>query len=549
MTHLTDLQCSLYVDEALSADEARVVISHLDSCSRCQTRAAGFVNEKGVIASSLRIEDRVVVPALVPKFSKTISLRDFAVANVLMGIIFWSSQFLWKTLFGELIVNALTEIALIYIPDIYELTVSTALYFLKEGTAMIDTYLGYIVVSLIVLAAMWIAFSYRKSRTGISVFLLLAVTGGVVTPPSANALEVRHTDEIGMVSVTEAETINDTLVIVGETVVIDGSINGDLLAFGERVVINGTVHGNLITGAESISIRGEVDGFVVTAGSSVELNGAIVGGDLWAAGESVRVDSDSRVARNVSIFGETLSVEGDVGRDLSVFGEILELSGSVGEDVEAFTQRINLFGDARVEGDLRFRTSDETNLQQSATAKIGGEVQFLSESELFESNEYATGAFYKWELIRLVSAFMAGFALLWLIPELRHLKLSGGVDGIKTTGIGLVSLVSLPIIALLLAITVIGIPLTIIGLFFYVFVIYFAKIVVASMLGQMLLASTTKQESLPLTLLAGLLVVLVVVNIPGIGGVINFILTMVGIGMLVQRVLDYSSRLGEKEVA
>jgi hypothetical protein len=30
---------------------------------------------------------------------------------------------------------------------------------------------------------------------------------------------------------------------------------------------------------------------------------------------------------------------------------------------------------------------------------------------------------------------IAGFALLWLIPELRYLKLSGGVDGIKTTGI------------------------------------------------------------------------------------------------------------------
>ena len=57
MTHLTDLQCSLYVDEALSADEVRLVTTHLDSCSRCQTRAAGFVSEKGIITSSLRIED------------------------------------------------------------------------------------------------------------------------------------------------------------------------------------------------------------------------------------------------------------------------------------------------------------------------------------------------------------------------------------------------------------------------------------------------------------------------------------------------------------
>jgi len=44
------------------------------------------------------------------------------------------------------------------------------------------------------------------------------------------------------------------------------------------------------------------------------------------------------------------------------------------------------------------------------------------------------------------------------------------------------------------------------------------------------------------------LVVLLAVNIPGIGGVINYVLTMVGIGLLVQRILDYSSGLGEKEV-
>ena len=52
MTHLTDLQCSLYVNEALPADKAPLVISHLDSCSRCQARVTVFVNEKGIIASA-----------------------------------------------------------------------------------------------------------------------------------------------------------------------------------------------------------------------------------------------------------------------------------------------------------------------------------------------------------------------------------------------------------------------------------------------------------------------------------------------------------------
>jgi len=216
----------------------------------------------------------------------------------------------------------------------------------------------------------------------------------------------------------------------------------------------------------------------------------------------------------------------------------------VGEDFEVFADNVSLFGDAKVNGDLRFRTDDEDSLQLASTDMVGGEIEFLSWREERPSrNRYVTGKFYLHQLLHLVSAFIAGVALLWFVPGLRDLTLAGGIAGLKSAGIGLVTFISLPVIVVLLAMTVIGIPFAVISLFSWLLVIYAAKIVLASTIGQMMLSSTEKYDSLPLTLLAGLVVVTVATNLPAIGGIVNIILTIVGFGMIVQFVLSYASDL------
>ncbi len=406
---------------------------------------------------------------------------------------------------------------------------------------MIDTYLGFIVVSLFILTLTWLAFSYRKARATLSLCLLATIGGSLLAPPSANALELRRSDD--MVTIEATETIDDTLIVAGDTVVIDGTINGDLIALGRRVIVSGSVGGNLITFAEAVTVRGQVGGFVLGAASSLEFSDAIVKGDLWGAAAVVNISRESRIGRNAIIATEMASIAGDVGRDLIAAGENLELSGTVGEDFEAFSNRVSLLGDARVGGNLRFR-HDESNLHRSSTSVVGGEVEFLSlHSEFEPGNKWVSGEFYLWQLLRLVSAFIVGITLLWFVPSVRGVTLSGGIAGLKTAGIGLVTLISLPIIMVLFAITVVGLPFAVICFFSWLLAIYFAKIVLASVIGRLLLGSSERKDSLPLTLLAGLVVILIAVNLPAIGGILSFILTIVGIGMIVQLALTYTSSL------
>ena len=136
---------------------------------------------------------------------------------------------------------------------------------------------------------------------------------------------------------------------------------------------------------------------------------------------------------------------------------------------------------------------------------------------------------------------LVGVALFWLIPGFRNVAVSGGLDGLKTAGIGLVTLVSVPIIAAIIAIiaiiaiTLVGLPFSFIAVIAWLLLIYLAKVVVGAFVGRMMLSSTRYGENIALVLLAGIAAILVAINLPAIGGVINFLLTIVGMGLIVQR--------------
>ena len=537
MTHSTDLQLSMYADAGLPADEAVVVSRHLETCATCQAKLAAAKDETRFIAAALQTEPHEVTPQLaMPKFSRPASLRDFAMANVATGLVIWLAQFLWKTLFGELAMNAATWITSIYLPDIYEITSATALYYLREGTAMFDAYIGFIVLSLSTLTAVWLLLVYRKSRAAASLCLLMFMGATVVAPAPANALDFRRDD--GVITIAETETIDDTLVAAADTVLIKGNVTGDLVAAGRRIDIDGSVAGNVFAFAESVTVRGTVGGLVMGAGSTFELAGAVVGADLWAAGEKVIVDTDARVAGNATLAGQNATVEGSVAKDLHTFAELLELNGELGEDLEAFGNRVRLLDNAHVGGNARLRIDSEDRLERADGARVDGEVEFLDMPEEFkETNRYASAEFYLWQTARLVSAFLVGLALLWLVPGFRTVSVNGGIEGLKTAGIGLVALVSVPIIAAIVGVTLVGLPFSFIAIFAWLVIIYLAKIVVGAFIGRMMLSATSYQESTALILLAGVAAVIVAVNLPAIGGFINFVLTMIGIGLIVQRLL------------
>ncbi|MEM9620279.1 MAG: polymer-forming cytoskeletal protein [Pseudomonadota bacterium] len=534
MSHLTDLQLTWLADAALvdGPDDAHAH-AHLQDCPHCQQRLALLQEETQVLSTALQADDGLDQAVAIPPFRQPLTLRGFAFANLATGLVIWAAQFLWKTLFGELAVNVTAWFTSLYFPDFYAVLSAAALYYLEEGTAMFEAYFAFVVVSLLFLGLLWVVLKYRKTKAAAAGCLVVVFAGGLA-PDLAQALELRQSDEV--VTIAADETIDDTVLIAAETVLIEGTVTGDVVAVGRRIEMSGQVQGNLITFAETITVTGQVDGTALGGSSDYSLRGAVIAGDLWAAAEKVAIDEDSRVGRNATVAIESASVSGMVGADLYAFAETIEVNGALGRNLEVFAYRLRLLDDARVGGDVRFRTDNKDLLHRSPGAEIVGEVELMGLPDDFqERSRYATVEFYLWQAAWLVGAFVTGLIFLWLVPRCRELALGTGGAALKTVGIGFLGLITIPIGAILIALTVVGIPLSIITLAAWMLGVYLAKILVAAMLGRMLFVDS---DAVVKNLLVGLAIVVVAINLPFVGGVISFLLTLVGLGLLLQYLFE-----------
>jgi len=538
MDHLSEIQCSTFVDCSLDKELEDAIERHLQSCAQCKQRIDILREERQLIQDALT-SDYVMHTSPIPKFNNPLTLRDFALANVITGLLIWLSHFLWKSLFEEFAVNTFSQLAAAYFPDIYELMVSATLNFIEQGTVMINNYLTLIVSITSVVAVVLLARLFRKSRLGIGVCLLASVALWAQSNPS-QALEIRFSDDDDLIVIPASEIIQDTVILVGDDLRIEGEVQGDVIAIGERIVVTGVIQGNLVSFAESIALEGRVGGLTLMAASAIDLQDAVIGGDMWSAAGHTTINDDTSIQGNGVFAGELVSHSGVVGRDFLAFAETVELSGEVVDDMDVISGRLTLVENAQIGGNLRFRSGDENNLQRSPNVSIAGEVEFIQRTQDFNPRpRFMRGNYYLWQVVYLVGGFLVGLLFFWMSPPLRNSRLESGFAALKTAGFGLLGLLGTPVLLALLAITLIGLPFSVIGFFLWITAIYLAKIVLARQVGQLVLSTAGKEEKLWLALLIGLVIIIVLTRMPVIGGVLNFILIVLGIGLLAQLVIAY----------
>jgi hypothetical protein len=173
---------------------------------------------------------------------------------------------------------------------------------------------------------------------------------------------------------------------------------------------------------------------------------------------------------------------------------------------------------------------------------VGGLVDRQLVEREQRRNRYATVGFYVRQIVRLGAAFVTGLLLFWLFPALRTLVLPDLGAALRSAGIGLAATVTLPVLAVLLCVTVVGIPLGIATFVLGALGLYFAKTVVAQLVGRRLFRSPVGEPHYAATLLAGLTIVIIAINVPFVGGIVNAVATLLGFGMIVTVIYAHFTR-------
>jgi cytoskeletal protein CcmA (bactofilin family) len=527
MTCPSHVTHSMYADGALRAPEAAALERHAATCTACTARIEALYRESAVLRSALRDVDDALP---IPRFAPPPRARDFVVLVLGIVLIGGFSTAFWRTV-AAAIPSELSWLSPLESGTLFEGAIGALSFIVYEGTAMWTATLNFLGTALVVAFAAWLAFSAARHRAFAGMAAVL-VAVAIALPSTGHAFEIRRS-QMGDVTVAADETINDTLLAMGQTVTIDGNINGDLLAFGREVIVRGNVTGNLVTGAQRITIEGTVGGSVLGGAEDLTLANGRIGGNLYGFGNDVEITAGANVTGNAIAGAESVDVDGRVGVDLRGFGKTVNVSGAVEGDVDAYAGTVTLASTARVGGNVRGHVDTAGDLSVASGAAVGGSVDEQLVEREQRRNPYATFGYYFGQVVRVGAMFLAGLLLLAVFPVLRDVSLPNAMAVLRSGGIGLAAAVTMPVAAVLLCITVVGIPLGLLTFVLGAIGLFFAKIVLAQIIGRAVFRAPQAPPHYAATLITGLLITIVAINLPWFGGIANFVLTLVGFGIIV----------------
>jgi cytoskeletal protein CcmA (bactofilin family) len=245
----------------------------------------------------------------------------------------------------------------------------------------------------------------------------------------------------------------------------------------------------------------------------VVIHGPVEIGPGQTAGDVIVAHGDVTVAARGRVTGDLIVASGDV-----------RVAGSVEGDLVSLADRAVLGPRARVGGDL-FYGDDKPVIPPGAT--VEGDVERV---HIDEGLGFAAGLAI-WLGIT-ISALLLGLMLLWLFPRAAAAVYETARERLGAAfGFGLLAFIVLPIVAVLLLVTVVGLPLGLLLLLALAPIYALAYTVAAYALGQRILGP---ERGRFVAFLAGLAILRVLAIVPVLGGIVWFAATVFGLGLLVR---------------
>jgi hypothetical protein len=318
---------------------------------------------------------------------------------------------------------------------------------------------------------------------------------------------------------------------------------GDVLTAGRNVSVSEAVPGDVVLAGGDVRFSGVADGSYLGAGGEQEIDGRIansiraaggtirirssVGRNVTAAGGEIQVEEGAVVGRNAYLAGGVVRVTGRIEGSLRAAGGEVTLNGPIRGDVVVEAGALTIGPRARIGGNLEYRVQDGP-ITIDPASDVQGVIRALPPRP-----EGGRGGRVLFRVARVLAFLLAGGVIVALFPR----ATSAASDALRTRalaslGFGFLWIVAVPVGIVVVAVTLIGIPLALIAAPLFVTSIYLAPIPAAVWLGDRLVTSTPRwlRWGRLSEFLAGGLVIATVGFVPVVGPLLRVLVAVVGIG-------------------
>lgn len=318
-------------------------------------------------------------------------------------------------------------------------------------------------------------------------------------------------------NVTIDYIVDGNLFVCANTVTIDSQIGGDAFIIAKNVVINenGYVFNNLFTIAESVEIKGVIyDAFALAE------NFTIYGGYVY---------------RDLKVSCNTLNINGIVGRNAFVNCSTLGFNTDQGNN-------------GIIYGNLNYTSDSQVSIPEDT---VKGTVNYTEPKVSPDKSVSSIISDYILDL----GEFLAFVLIIWLVCLVLAPKFLANTNkyvGKKTLGIlgyGLLTLIAIPIACVILILLQLTSGFSLFLLALYVLSIIISKSLFTITANNYVCSKLkiNKNTGIFGMLIVSGIVIWAITQIPYIGGLISFIISVLGLGILVVSILPKRAEKNSKE--
>jgi len=516
MNHFDEMTCLMYLEGQLDRSRALELSAHVDSCGECRALLRALERESKRLAQALLEEDepvpaRLLSPA-VGEHTPWGWIVSFGLAAAGVYTV-WTGIDQIQEQLGQAGFTGGNLFTMLLFGGVFWKGWNTVTNFIE---ILAFTTLGILAIGLL----------RRSWRRWTTITLVMgAVLFALALPRAAGAAEVRKGHP--SIEVGKDEVIKNDLVVFGGPVRVDGTVDGDLIVFGEKVTVQGHVTGDVIVFCQSVNVEGQVDGSVRAFTNNISVSGTVARNVIAFAG-TVDVDSSSKIGGEVIAFTGNSSMDGHVARDYTAFGGQATLGGFVGGNAYVHAdQSFTITSGAQIDGTARFRGQKQPEVDPHAKLASPLQIEIVKKTP-----SYASWRFWFHQALFWGAAFVFGLVLILIVPQFFSRVVASNREYVFSPLLGFAALVGVPLLAIIVCITVVGLGVGIASILLWLVALYAAQTFVGAWIGEMLLKPGIGSGALLGRMALGLLVLRIAFQIPYLGGWIKFVVIIWGLGAL-----------------
>jgi hypothetical protein len=279
-------------------------------------------------------------------------------------------------------------------------------------------------------------------------------------------------------------------------------------------------------------LRNRLDEFVLGENYTLA-SGETLRGNLWIMGGNATLDQGSRVTGDVMLLGGNASVDGEVSGNINVMGGNIDMKNQavIRGDLNIVGGSYNRSPNARIEGNVNTGPTGPFQLTLPSGVRI----------PTVPTLEVVTYPF--WDVISFffrafLVAALAVLAVMFWPRHIQRVSQTTIAQPVAAGGFGLLTAVVAPIILLIMTITIILIPVTLIGLALLAVMILLGWIAIGLEVGERMAASLNQEWALPVSGGIGTLIFTIVALgidrlVPCVGWIVPTLLGMIGLGSVI----------------